>query len=279
MTEWRRLSARRGVSSDDGPYEGTPSHLRASLDHWLKSAMTAITVTAGTRHRTLNGNIIRRVALAVRLPLRSNVPTSTLMADFLHSCHSADDRYLDALDAALYMAPHADASELARILEEGGSVWTLRGDRKGLERRVDPAATQAFEQATDPDDLASAELGQAWSRAFGRDADASDAWDHAIKAVEAILAPIVVPAQDKPQIGHVLGQLRSQSDRWRLAVPGPEQNHSIDPLVTMLQTIWPNPDRHAAGNPRTPSLAEAQAVLHLAVTIVQWGRSGAIARA
>ncbi|KAB1913280.1 hypothetical protein F8280_32900 [Micromonospora noduli] len=226
----------------------------------------------------IDSDMIRRIALTVRLPLRSDVEPIKLRDDFLNSCRAADDRYLDVLDAILHLA-NATPASLARILEEGGSVWKVREDGKGLERRVDPVATEAFTQATTPEDLASSELRQAWSRAFGRDSDASDAWDHAIKAVEAILAPIVVPAQDKPQIGHVLGQLRSQGDRWRLVVPGPDQDHDVSPLVTMLKTIWPNPDRHAAGNHRTPSLAEAQAVLHLAVTIVQWARSGAIARA
>ncbi|MEV0878254.1 hypothetical protein AB0I85_10540 [Micromonospora echinofusca] len=232
----------------------------------------------GVRRRVIDPDLIRRIALAVRLPLGSSTSNLALRDSFLASCRADDDRYLDALDVILHRAKPNPAA-LARILAEGGSVWTVRSDGKGLELLVDPAATQAFEHATEPEDLASAELRQAWSRAFGRDSDASDAWDHAIKAVEAILAPIVVPAQDKPQIGHVLGQLRSQGERWRLVVPGPQQDHGVEPLVVMLQTIWPNPDRHAAGSPRTPSLAEAQAVLHLAVTIVQWSRAGAIARA
>ncbi|MGC4769243.1 hypothetical protein ACLQ25_09715 [Micromonospora sp. DT44] len=230
------------------------------------------------QRRVIDTNMIRRVALAVRLPLRTEIQPLDLRNTFLQSCRSAGDRYLDVLDAILHLA-RADSAALAKILSEGGSVWRVREDGKALERRVDPVSTDAFGQATAVEDLASAELRQAWSRAFGRDSDASDAWDHAIKAVEAILAPLIVPAQDKPQVGHVLGQLRSQGERWRLVVPGPGEDHSVGPLITMLQTIWPNPDRHAAGNPRTPSMAEAQAVLHLAVTIVQWARSGAIARA
>ena len=57
---------------------------------------------------------------------------------------------------------------------------------------MDPTVTAAFESATGTGDVASAELTEAWIRAYGRDPDPSDAWDHAIKAVEAILIPIVV---------------------------------------------------------------------------------------
>jgi hypothetical protein len=47
----------------------------------------------------------------------------------------------------------------------------------------------------------------------------------------------------------------------------------------MLRLLWPNPDRHGSPqNRRTPTLQEAQAVVHLAVTIVQWGREGQIVR-
>jgi hypothetical protein len=80
---------------------------------------------------------------------------------------------------------------------------------------------------------------------------------------------------DKPTLGKVLGQLRSQPHLWKLGVAGPNDDHSIEPLTGMLGLLWPNPDRH--GNPakrRTPTLEEARAVVHLAVTIVQWGRDG-----
>jgi len=41
----------------------------------------------------------------------------------------------------------------------------------------------------------------------------------------------------------------------------------------MLRLMWPNPDRHGGESSRQPSLVEAQAVVHPAVTIVQWARS------
>ena len=67
---------------------------------------------------------------------------------------------------------------------------------------MDPAATAAFEMAASPEDTASDELAVAWTKAYGLDPDLSDAWDHAIKAVEAVLIPIVVPTQAGAHIGH-----------------------------------------------------------------------------
>jgi hypothetical protein len=49
------------------------------------------------------------------------------------------------------------------------------------------------------------------------------------------------------------------------------------PLVSM-RLMWPNPDRHGGRGSRQPSLAEAPAVVHLAMTIVQWARAGVISK-
>jgi hypothetical protein len=46
----------------------------------------------------------------------------------------------------------------------------------------------------------------------------------------------------------------------------------------MLRLIYPNPDRHLGPDHRVPTIEEARAGVHLAVTIVQWGRDDLIAR-
>jgi hypothetical protein len=130
--------------------------------------------------------------------------------------------------------------------------------------------------SVNPPEGTARELAEAWTKVFSRDPDASDAWDHAAKAVEASLIPIVVSAQDKPHLGHVMGRLRSQSKKWSLLLPGVNNHHSIEPLISMLDLIWPNPDRHASDNRRVSEIGETQAVVHLAITIVQWANSGVI---
>jgi hypothetical protein len=61
---------------------------------------------------------------------------------------------------------------------------------------ADPAAQASFEQATATPGSASTELKEAWRNAYGRNGDPSDAWDRAIKVVEAILLPTILPKQD-----------------------------------------------------------------------------------
>jgi hypothetical protein len=190
---------------------------------------------------------------------------------------------LDAVDAVLhfkgYMSKEAlHLQDLDKILELGGSVWQVDSNGGSLVRRLDAPTAAAYAEASLPEDVASRELRDAWSSAYGRNPNASDAWDHSIKALEAILIPIVVPGKEKATLGDVVGVLASQASPWRLGWHGHDNSLSIMPLVSMLRLIWPNPDRHGSQCSRLPSLVEARAVVHLAVAVVQWARSGVIAR-
>ena len=165
----------------------------------------------------------------------------------------------------------------------GNSAW--EASESGLRRRVDPTAAKHSAAASEVPDDASAHLAEAWAKGYERNADASDAWDHAIKAVEAVLIPIVVPDQAGAHMGHVLGQLDRQGQHWdtilKFNQPVPPVNppfNSVQALVGMLRMIYPNPDRHIGPDHRTPTLEEARAVVQLAVAIVQWARDGQIVR-
>ena len=55
--------------------------------------------------------------------------------------------------------------------------------------------------------------------AYGRQQDASDAWDHAIKVVKAVLIDVVVPKKTNPNLDHVLlGHLQRQGNLLRVVI-------------------------------------------------------------
>jgi hypothetical protein len=129
------------------------------------------------------------------------------------------------------------------------------------------------------EDPISKELTEAWSRAYGRNPDPGDAWDHAIKAVEAVLRPIVCPNSSTATLSKVIGDLRSQAHLWSLGLRGRARDHNVAPLVEMLELMWTDPNRHGSDAPEPPAtLEEARAVVHLAVTVVQWGRDDLIVK-
>lgn len=269
---WHRLSVRDGRDDVDGPFDGVPGHLYQPLRQWVETVFGGGPGSFADVH---NGP---RLAAAIR---RSVFPGKPLTVHNLtSSLYVEPGCLLDAVDAVLHLsAVHKDEiRDLNELLLLGGSIWEVDQSWKSLTRRVDITASSCFADATSPVDRISEELKQAWLCAYGRNPDASDAWDHSIKAVEAALIPIVTPAKAKATLGDVVGSLKSQSSLWKLELHGQDDSQSVAPMVSMLQLMWPNPDRHGGNGSRVPSLSEAEAIVHLAVTIVQWSRAGMLSR-
>jgi hypothetical protein len=273
----RSFVSREGRDTPRGPFEGVPPHLRDPLVRWVLKA---------AKYREDNGTLspIQMALLDARIEIRDSDEFDSDIADLAlsHLAAKQEEAFLDLIHALLQTSlDDSIERDLEARLKAGGSAWSQQDG--GLVRRLDQATQQGFNRVTIDPDNASSELREAWGQSYGRNTNPSDAWDHAIKAVESILCPIVIPNVAKPTLGQVLGQLHgnngSNHHLWKLGMPGPGDQYSIEPLIHMLRLIWPNPDRH--GHPtqqRTPTLTEARGVTHLAVTVVQWARDGQISR-
>jgi hypothetical protein len=275
---WQRLSVRAGNAHDDVPYEGVPTHLFEPLRHWVDTNF------GGNPGSDADVNGGPRLILATRAPVtlaRGQNLTVHNVTRALSSSPANMQFMLDAVDAVLHFKGYISKDALQYLdglLKLGGSAWQVDPNGGGLVRRLDAPTVATYAEASSPSDTASRELKEAWTSAYGRNPNASDAWDHSIKAVEAILIPIVVPAKGKATLSDVVGMLDNQGSRWKLSLHGHDDSQSVAPLVSMLRLMWPNPDRHGGENSRTPSLVEAQAVVHLAVALVQWARAGMISK-
>lgn len=262
---WTRLSRR--ALGPDGPYEGVPQHLHAPIAYWFQGL-------AGYRSRHgMREHRLRDLAMRLRLGVPRDLDAADLMHQLLSRCEQNDELYLDLIDASLDiwsdMKPH---EELASLLDHGGSVWKVDASGTGLVRRVTSEMQEAFNAASQPADLTSDHLTQAWSLAFGRSANASDAWDHAIKSIETILCPLVEPQRAKPTLGTTLATLEQQKAKWMGVLPGKGLDHPVEEIIGMLRLIWPNPDRHGAGPGRIPTIQEGQAAVVLTASLIQWQR-------
>ncbi|WP_300908961.1 hypothetical protein [Corynebacterium stationis] len=217
-------------------------------------------------------DMMLEVALRARVPVESGLSGSVLMYDLIARCERNEELFLDVVDATLSLVPEK-TSTLARIFLDAGSVWTVSREGDSLTRRVDSTAQEQIEALASPQDESSAELAEAWECAYGRAPNPSDVWDHSIKAIEAALWPIVLPQNRKATLGTIEKALQAKPSKWTF---GLESNSigGVETLHALLKLVWPNPDRHGTGESRTPSQDEAEAVLHTAITIVQWVRGG-----
>lgn len=262
---WEPLSVREGWTEPVTHQEGVPDHLKRPLIDWVASTI---------HPPTLDGPDSE--ALCQIVLVRLNIPTpgsDSYWTTLRSACKQNEEVLLTTIDALLLVdAVRSDDQSLRSLLEMGGSVWTVSPSRKSLERRVDSTAREAASAAVAPDDEAATELAQAWSEAFGRHPDPSDAWDHAIKAVEAVAIPAVCPKKDKANLGTVAGQLKAQPEQFHFTLG------DVTTVESMIRRMWVNPDRHRGAEHRNPTQREAEAVVMLAVTLVQWFRTGAIRR-
>jgi hypothetical protein len=272
VPDYKPLSVRRGLRPEITAQEGIPDHLRYPVRYWLEGRY-------GFRDRE-RPEFMMDVAVAVGIQVDPSYESGGIMDQIIGAAESDADLCLDILDATLHIANGAEANSLRRLLDAGGSAWTVAADGKSIQRRVDATTAAAAAQAIAPADQASAELAEAWAKVYGLSPDPSDAWDHAIKAIEAVLIPIVVPAKTKATLGDVLGVMRANPGGWTFTLG--TSSTTVGPVETveaMLKMMWPNPDRHGGGGgSRVPSLAEAEAVVQLAVVVVSWCRSGAFAK-
>lgn len=269
---WQRLSQRTAGIEPDGPYEGVPDHLKYPMLGWLRERLGLDRYTNG------NQAVLSEFVIRFRLGVPLTAEMGTIGEGLVTAGVNDEGLLLDLVDAALDIrGPEANRfDELDQMLKSGASVWRVADDHISLTRAVADEVQATLDAATSVADEATTELREAWANAFGRSGDPSDAWDHAIKAVEDVLIPEMMPNNNKATLSHVIGELAGQNGaQWKLVLPGSNQDHDVAHLVAMLRMMWPNHDRHGgSASKRTPSEQEARAVVTLAATIVQWHREG-----
>lgn len=271
-----RLSTRRGVPNDDDVlYEGVPDHLQGLLHDWTVKHL-GLRESSGAVE--LDGRLQILQALAARYRVKVPWDHDPLMV-IVNQIYENPEIFLEIVDAHL-QTMKGGSERLDMYFTIGGSAWEVIDEPlPHLERRVSAEQRALYAAATTPVDDATEQLREAWAKVYGRGPDPSDAWDHAIKAVEILLQPIASPANDKATLGSMLAALEAKPEKWTLTLAS--SSKTVGPVGTftaMLRLIWPNPDRHGSGSgsSRTPTREEAEQVVGLAVLVVSWLRKDAL---
>jgi hypothetical protein len=281
-----------GRPADKTLYEGVPDWLEEPLQSWVW----------GVTNRN------REVATGVLLELRWKAETFPDYRAARTLSSKKGDELLLAVDAVLQLHPVWDMIDenghllgeynfsgageaafeeivsLQTLLRRGGSYLQVSVEAQHLVRRVDEGAQRAYDKALEDAPARAAEhLREAWDAAYRREPDPTASYNASVKAVEAMLNPLVVPKAAKPTVGMALSTLKDQgrAGKWRLAIGNPEeQSANIDRFVAMADLFLANQDSRHGGGPRErdQEQKEAEAILHLAVLIVQWVNSEVLKR-
>jgi hypothetical protein len=223
----------------------------------------------------------QKVGLALHIPVEDDDSDA---AFFLVEELSKDPvAALDAVDFLLYKG--AEASSLAKLLDDVDHKFRVDGPSRQLMLRVDQTSQHMYDRATTPNDHASALLASAWAKTFSRDRDPSGAWADAIKAIEELLKPIVTPNDSLATLGKMRGALQACPEKWecdlaeRPANAKPPRRSPVEVFIDVLWLIPYAPDRHGGSGATDVNDATSRTVVLQAVTICQWLRDGVLRQA
>ena len=266
---WAPLSVRRGRRAPFEHVDGVPPHLATPLLKWVDKHLLD---EGRVRESLLDAVIVR-----LQLPIVDRSPYSRY-AQLVSDMHQSADLFLDVIDMLCVVASDRRCEELNDLLDAGLSIHRVRMIKpRGLEERVGDEARAAVVSAASHEDRAGEEIGAAWALAYGRDRDATAAWNAAVKAIEFLLKPIVEPTNDTARLGGMMAALRRKPEKWTFSVAAAGGDTTARPFLQALELIGYEPGRHGT-DPKRATIEQARVVVLQAVTIVEWLRSGALSR-
>jgi hypothetical protein len=128
-------------------------------------------------------------------------------------------------------------------------------DRRGLVERVVPEAAKAAQAVIDSGGRAGQYLAEAWRHAYGRNPHPGTAYREAVRAIESVVCPIVLPKDPKATLGKVIKALKDAppgkitsvfSDTVAGVAP-------LDAVRGLMELVWTNElDRHGTGDEEVP---------------------------
>lgn len=275
------------LPADDVPFEGVPDFLAPSLRAWIKQTLWMLFDSSEQEDARQFAELL---ALRLRLPPGRSDAQLGLSPHQVALYFADREQLLRVVNAILLFGPAHRVAErlerLALILAASGSAYEVDfGKPPKLVRRIDGPVRDAVQKGQDEAEPTAAQhLRASWLAAFGIEPDPNVAYAEAVRAVEAVACPLVVPASSRPPtLGSVLTVLRGDAQatnpKWELVIPDQQGSpSSVSPLVAMIGLLWHgHRSRHAGSESARPNtLEEAEAAYMLAATLVHWLSKGAL---
>ncbi|WP_298795920.1 hypothetical protein, partial [uncultured Pseudonocardia sp.] len=174
---------------------------------------------------------------------------------------------------------------LDKLLTEAGSAYEVNWSLPPrLDHRLDPTVDELLTRTiTNSPSTAGKRLSDAKRHIYGLRPDPTAAYREAVRAVEEVACPLVLEkaaAASSATLGTVRNHLRDAPDKWQFVLLDNDGEGSVQPLVAMLDRLWTGQvSRHGGGrNSRDQTLAEGEAAVHLAATLVYLLGAGTLKR-
>lgn len=286
--KWTRLSIRESGRAEEfeALVSGVPAWLEQPLIDWLNDTYLL---------EDDEDDIFREQKVPIRTSIRNLQMNLRLTGiewnddweayySLLDCLRSDGEALLDAVDYVLNEGrPRAHAiSELRNRLYASGSAWTVGPDGRSLTRRVLAEAQASAQEAIARGDRETEYLCAAWRYAYGRNPQPGSAYRDAVRAIEAVICPLVIPNDSVGTLGKAIAVLRDApaGKFGSIFDDNPRGTPPVDLIRGILELVWTNQiDRHGTANSEVPinvSQEQAEAAVQIAVLILQWVRSGVL---
>lgn len=279
-----RVASTRTAPTDDSLIDGVPPYMMGSAIDFIKRFTTEH--RGRDRH---TGDVIIGVAtdriraieryLQVRLPddPDDEFELQTGLINYVRD----ETHCLDVIEAMLVTcyAPNLDQmmQVINPILVESGSKWVaiVNDGTAVLEERVDATTADAFNTAISASNDSSTFLKKAWGYAFGRNPSPSEAYNYAIKAMEAAAWPVVTPNNNSATLGHILGEMNARPENWHTKITEQQTNLGSVMIANAMQLVWEgHTDRHGTASPVDVTQDSAEQAVFTAVMVCGYFNRG-----
>jgi hypothetical protein len=286
---YARMSA-AGVAEFARLHPGVPPWMRESLWEWLRERLCTYAGRAPDQYWDPDVARIREIERICRLDsgwAGSGSGFSDRKAGLealREALYQNDIAFLTAVDFWVSKTARNSLGDLETILQDSASEWRIGEieSRPALVQRIDETVQRAAEDLARQDSRAGKLLADAWRHAFSMQRDPSASYRCSVRAVEAAAAPILTPSDPRPSLGKMNAALRDGMGKWNFAFTVDSDVEPKNVLLQMMQLLWTNEySRHVDADPNMPlhvSQREAESAAVLALTLVNWFTSGAIAR-
>jgi hypothetical protein len=269
----------------DTLHDGVPPWMLGPLARWLEPMLIA-TDDLGERHP--NDQSIEALEMNCRLlgPLNRHHPVSDLMS-LIEDDPGLGIRVIEYVIGTFYIVddpPHhignVNLAPLEQILADSGSVWEVTaldvkdgraGEKHLVLTRRDLAETKlAITDIRAQDDRVGSFLADAWKAVAAREPRPVEAYDKAVKAIEAAAQPVILPNNAVATLGQIIAAMNDKPSKWTFALG------DLETVIAMMKQVWTNHFRHGtqARGDHTPQ--EADAAVHLALPLVRFFVGGLI---
>jgi hypothetical protein len=275
VDEYVPLGVRQGAIDPEVLHEGVPPWLLRSLTEWVKEALQ---VQARGGSWVTSEEKLRAIERVCRVDVDWTYGATSALRSLQGMADLSADRFLWAVDYLCSLPWPAQVDALEQMLKEGGSAWGVsKVGTPHLERRVLEAVLAAAEEVMTGSGEAGKLLAEAWRELYGMNPDASEAYRHAVRAIEAAAHETVIPESPKATLGTMISAMRDKPEKWVVTTEG---NHPVETIVEMMETVWTGEtDRHGEkGGVKKLVDGAAELAVQLAVALVGLFAGGAVKR-